>query len=540
MSRSHSEKDKKHQEKYQAILSRLLREEDNKYCVDCDAKGPRWASWNLGIFLCIRCAGIHRNLGVHISKVKSVNLDSWTEEQIQSMESVGNTLARKYYEANLPSSFRRPQTDSPLDNFIRAKYEHKKYIDKNMAPPGATKVKREDKENSRDSDKEKRKVKKAEKNNISIPRPSENLAPVRKHQSPGVQTLAAQAATVTAVQSAPTAAAPPPSEPRAAAPSSNQLDLFGLDAPASVGNGDLLGMHTPQKPPSNQISPIHNANPAPADNAIEESLFGTETKSTSSKASKESILALYGSSGQSSQPIYGVPGGMYIPSQQNQMVNGYPATGAIQQQGGIPQGGIPQQTGMPQQMAMQQPNTAYPQANNFGGMGMMAPPPHQGMMAGQGMMGNPSGMMGMYNPNQGHLQQQQQNMYLQQQQHQQQQAQAQALQQVPLPTMQQQQYQWEQMQLMHMQEMQMQQQYDVMLQVQAQMQNLRVGGGGTPQQAVQQPTGGGWGMPSNPPQASMQGSFTATPSGIGAAANGGMGWNTPGMSGQTLSTQLWK
>jgi len=44
--------------------------------------GPRWASWNLGIFLCIRCAGIHRNLGVHISKVKSVNLDSWTAEQV--------------------------------------------------------------------------------------------------------------------------------------------------------------------------------------------------------------------------------------------------------------------------------------------------------------------------------------------------------------------------------------------------------------------------------------------------------------------------
>jgi len=48
----------------------------------CHIAGPRWASWNLGIFLCIRCAGIHRNLGVHISKVKSVNLDSWTSEQI--------------------------------------------------------------------------------------------------------------------------------------------------------------------------------------------------------------------------------------------------------------------------------------------------------------------------------------------------------------------------------------------------------------------------------------------------------------------------
>ena len=95
------EKTQKIQEKHQAVLTTMLRDDDNKYCVDCDAKGfskktkkrtnliqkfyligPRWASWNLGIFLCIRCAGIHRNLGVHISKVKSVNLDQWTAEQI--------------------------------------------------------------------------------------------------------------------------------------------------------------------------------------------------------------------------------------------------------------------------------------------------------------------------------------------------------------------------------------------------------------------------------------------------------------------------
>jgi len=78
------EKDKQKliQEKCQTILAQMLRDEDNKYCVDCDAKGPRWASWNLGIFLCIRCAGIHRNLGVHISRVKSVNLDLWLPEQV--------------------------------------------------------------------------------------------------------------------------------------------------------------------------------------------------------------------------------------------------------------------------------------------------------------------------------------------------------------------------------------------------------------------------------------------------------------------------
>jgi hypothetical protein len=45
--------------------------------------GPRWASANLGTFFCIECSGIHRNLGVHISFVRSVNLDSWTEKQVQ-------------------------------------------------------------------------------------------------------------------------------------------------------------------------------------------------------------------------------------------------------------------------------------------------------------------------------------------------------------------------------------------------------------------------------------------------------------------------
>ena len=81
-SKAEKEKERLTQEKVQAILTSMLRDEDNKYCVDCDSKGPRWASWNLGVFLCIRCAGIHRNLGVHISKVKSVNLDSWTPQQV--------------------------------------------------------------------------------------------------------------------------------------------------------------------------------------------------------------------------------------------------------------------------------------------------------------------------------------------------------------------------------------------------------------------------------------------------------------------------
>jgi len=116
------------QDRLQLLLTRMLQDEDNKYCVDCDAKGPRWASWNLGIFLCIRCAGIHRNLGVHISKVKSVNLDSWTQVQVSSMQQMGNSRGRAVYEARLPEDFRRPQSDQQMDTLIRNKYEKKKYI----------------------------------------------------------------------------------------------------------------------------------------------------------------------------------------------------------------------------------------------------------------------------------------------------------------------------------------------------------------------------------------------------------------------------
>lgn len=140
------------------LLTKMLRDDDNKYCVDCDAKGPRWASWNLGVFLCIRCAGIHRNLGVHISRVKSVNLDSWTPEQVVSLEQMGNSRARAVYEALLPDGFRRPQTDSALESFIRAKYEHKKYLAREWVPPPPPKVDW-DKEIDEEIERQKRKKK---------------------------------------------------------------------------------------------------------------------------------------------------------------------------------------------------------------------------------------------------------------------------------------------------------------------------------------------------------------------------------------------
>ena len=60
----------------------------NDKCADCSSKKPKWASINLGIMLCIECSGIHRSLGVHISKVRSVTLDDWDVE----LQKVGVTV----------------------------------------------------------------------------------------------------------------------------------------------------------------------------------------------------------------------------------------------------------------------------------------------------------------------------------------------------------------------------------------------------------------------------------------------------------------
>ncbi|KAI3321076.1 ArfGap-domain-containing protein [Xylariaceae sp. AK1471] len=86
---------------------------------------PRWASWNLGIFICIRCSGIHRGMGTHISRVKSVDLDSWTDEQLQSVLNWGNARANKYWEAKLAAA--HVPSEAKIENFIRTKYELKRW-----------------------------------------------------------------------------------------------------------------------------------------------------------------------------------------------------------------------------------------------------------------------------------------------------------------------------------------------------------------------------------------------------------------------------
>ncbi|KAE8723044.1 putative ADP-ribosylation factor GTPase-activating protein AGD5 [Hibiscus syriacus] len=110
--------------KHTKILDGLLKLPENRECADCKTKGPRWASVNLGIFICMQCSGVHRSLGVHISKVRSATLDTWLPEQVSFIQCMGNEKSNTYWEAELPPKYNR----IGIENFIRAKYVEKRWI----------------------------------------------------------------------------------------------------------------------------------------------------------------------------------------------------------------------------------------------------------------------------------------------------------------------------------------------------------------------------------------------------------------------------
>uniref|UniRef100_A0AAX7UBP5 Arf-GAP with GTPase, ANK repeat and PH domain-containing protein 3 n=1 Tax=Astatotilapia calliptera TaxID=8154 RepID=A0AAX7UBP5_ASTCA len=102
----------------------------NSFCVDCDAPNPDWASLNLGALMCIECSGIHRNLGTHLSRVRSLDLDDWPVELSMVMTAIGNAMANSVWEGAL-EGYTKPGSDSTREEkerWIRAKYEQKLFL----------------------------------------------------------------------------------------------------------------------------------------------------------------------------------------------------------------------------------------------------------------------------------------------------------------------------------------------------------------------------------------------------------------------------
>ncbi|XP_076897233.1 putative ADP-ribosylation factor GTPase-activating protein AGD11 isoform X2 [Bidens hawaiensis] len=116
----------------QRKLASFLSESGNELCADCGAPDPKWVSVNLGACVCIKCSGAHRSLGVHISKILSVNLDEWTEEDVDNLIKLGgNTAVNLKYEDSIPNSCRKPQPDSSIEDrtdFIKRKYVMQQFL----------------------------------------------------------------------------------------------------------------------------------------------------------------------------------------------------------------------------------------------------------------------------------------------------------------------------------------------------------------------------------------------------------------------------
>ncbi|KAE8658726.1 ADP-ribosylation factor GTPase-activating protein AGD12 [Hibiscus syriacus] len=99
-------------------LRSLLNQTDNRTCADCSLEiqsGP-----NIGVFLCLKCCGVHRSLGPHISKVLSVTLDEWSDEEIEAMIEVGgNSAANSIYEAYITEGYKKPGPNASNDERSR-------------------------------------------------------------------------------------------------------------------------------------------------------------------------------------------------------------------------------------------------------------------------------------------------------------------------------------------------------------------------------------------------------------------------------------
>ncbi|CAB1340426.1 unnamed protein product, partial [Coregonus sp. 'balchen'] len=125
------------QELTKAIVSEVKRMSGNDVCCDCEAPKPTWLSTNLGVLICIECSGIHREMGVHYSRIQSLTLDVLGTADLLLAKNVGNVGFNEIMEADLSAQgVTKPNPSSDMQtrkDYITAKYTEKKFVQRKCA-----------------------------------------------------------------------------------------------------------------------------------------------------------------------------------------------------------------------------------------------------------------------------------------------------------------------------------------------------------------------------------------------------------------------